>query len=163
MFGALRQGSLFYILDKGNEPKLKVGQVVSVSNIVPFYGQPLNMTVDVSVKVGNETMEFKQLPSNLSIANSNIEGIVVSEDRESMAREVESMIKTSHQILDSIPYHNKILSSCDGMLRELNPQFAKEKQQEEKIDSLESKVSSVESSLSEIKNMLDRMLNNKKE
>ncbi len=78
MFSGLRTNSLFYILEKGEKPVLKVGQVSSVSNpspkygqypTTPMFGQQMETVVDVSVKVGDETMEFKQLPSNLSIAN----------------------------------------------------------------------------------------------
>ena len=93
MFQSLRQSNLFYILQKGETPALKVGQVVSVSNPQPKYGQyvpgqafgqNMETVVDVTVKVGEETMEFKQLPANLSIANFGQNGVVVSESREAM-------------------------------------------------------------------------------
>ena len=44
------------------------------------------------------------------------------------------------------------------MLRELNPQLAKEKEQEEKIGVLEQKVSGVENTLTDIKDMLAKAL-----
>ena len=46
----------------------------------------METVVDVSVKVGEETMEFKQLPAALSIANFGSSGVVVSESREAMNR-----------------------------------------------------------------------------
>ena len=88
MFQGLRPNSIFYVLDKGENPSLKIGQVVSVSNPQPkfptytpgqFNPQPMETTVDVVVKLPNEQMEFKQLPSNMQIANS--ENLVVSESR----------------------------------------------------------------------------------
>jgi hypothetical protein len=59
MFSALRQGNLFYILEKGDSPRLRVGYVVSVSTPQPKYNtnyQPFGMesTVDITVKVGDE-------------------------------------------------------------------------------------------------------------
>lgn len=168
MFSALRQGSPFYILEKSDEPKLKIGSVVSVSQPVPKYAQTYipnqNYTetvVDVVVKVGEEEIKFEKIPSNLSIANFGQNGVVVSESKEAMNTEVEGMLRTSRNILDSIPYHEKVVEVCDVMLRELNPQFAKEKQQEEKIASLESKVGGMEGKLDQIANMLAVALNTK--
>lgn len=57
-----------------------------------------------------------------------------------------------------MPFHEKVISSCDGILRELNPQLAKEKEQEEKIGVLEQKVSGVENTLTDIKEMLSKAL-----
>ena len=39
MFQGLRTGGLFYVLEKGDELKLKIGHVVSVSNPQPKYNQ----------------------------------------------------------------------------------------------------------------------------
>lgn len=160
MFSALRQGSLFYILEKGESPKLKIGYVVSISSPQPKYNIPFNTdnTVDITVKVGDENQEFKQIPGSLSIANFGISNIVISESREEMNKEVEAMLRTSKQIIDSIPYHEKVLTSCEDILKELNPQFAKQKDQEDKINNLETKVDGMESTLSEIRQMLSQAL-----
>lgn len=37
MFSGLRTNSIFYVLDKSNEPTLQIGQVVSVSNPQPKF------------------------------------------------------------------------------------------------------------------------------
>lgn len=173
MFQGVRQNGLFYILEKGDELKLSVGQVLSVSNPQPRYntqfssgvnttnpfGQP-EMVVDVKVKVGEETQEFKQLGANQTIANSG--NLVVSDSKEAMSSEVESLLRTSRQVLDSIPYHERVLTSCDSILRELNPQFAKEKEQEEKIGALEEKMVGIEGTLGEMMNMLSSALGQSK-
>lgn len=169
MFSALRQGSPFYILEKTDEPKLKVGSVVSVSQPTPKYnnsflaGQNFSeMVVDVVVKVGEEELKFEKLPSSLSIANFGQNGVVVSESKEAMNTEVEGMLRTSRNIIESIPYHEKVVKTCDVMLRELNPQFAKEKEQEEKIGLLEKKMVGMEGTLSDIREMLNAALNKPK-
>lgn len=169
MFSALRTGSPFYILEKADEPKLRIGSVVSVSQPAPKYAQTYianqNFTetvVDVVVKVGEEELKFEKIPSNLSIANFGQNGIVVSESREAMNTEVEGMLHSSRTILESVPYHEKVVEVCDSMLRQLNPQFAKEKEQEEKIASLESKVGGMEGKLDRIADMLAVALNNNK-
>ena len=108
--------------------------------------------VDVTVKVGEQTMEFKQLPSNLSIANSGT--VVVSDNREAMIAEVEAMLASSRHIIESIPYHQSVLVACDEMMTMLNPQIAKEREQERKIGELEAKMGGIESALNQIVGML---------
>lgn len=160
MFSGLRQQSLFYILEKGQNPNLKIGNVTAVSNPQPKFNQfpstqPFGQTetvVDITVKVGEQTMEFKQLPSNLSIANSGT--VVVSDSREAMTAEVEAMLASSKQILESIPYHQGVVAACDGMMTLLNPQIAKEREQERKIGELEAKMGGIESALNQIVGML---------
>lgn len=168
MFSGLRQGSLFFILEKGEELTLKIGQVVSVSNPQPKYNQfsvqptftQPEMVVDVKVKIGEETVDFKQLGANMNIANSG--NVVVSDSKEAMSMEVESLLRNSKQIIESVPYHEKVVVSCDFMLRELNPQFAKEKEQEEKIDALEEKMGGIESTLNQMMGLLSEAVGHTK-
>ena len=168
MFQANRQGNLFYILEKGEELRLKIGQVVSVSNPQPKYGSQFSvpafgqseMTVDVRVKVDEETMDFKQLNANASIANSG--NVVVSDSKDAMSAEVEGLLRTSKAILESVPYHEKMLVSCDNVLRDLNPSFKKEKEQEEKIGALEEKMVGIEGTLNDMMSMLSSALGQSK-
>ena len=168
MFQGIRQNGLFYILEKGEDLKLRVGQVVSVSNPQPKYGQfgaqsfgsQPEMTVDVRVKVDDETMDFKQLSANASIANSG--NVVVSDSKDAMSAEVEGLLRTSKGILDSIPYHEKMLVSCDAILRDLNPTFKKEKEQEEKMTMLEGEVIGIKDTLNEMMGLLSNALGTSK-
>lgn len=164
MFQGLRQNGLFYILEKGDDLKLRVGQVVSVSNPQPKYGQfntptfgsQPEMTVDVRVKVDEETMDFKQLNANASIANSG--NVVVSDSKDAMSAEVEGLLRTSKAILESVPYHEKMLVACDNVLRDLNPSFKKEKEQEEKMTMLEGEVIGIKDTLNEMMGLLSNAL-----
>lgn len=169
MFQGLRQGGMFYILEKGEDIGLKIGQVVSVSNpqpkynqfaVTPTYGTQPEMVVDVKVKVGEEILEFKQLNSNMNIANSG--NVVVSDSKEAMSAEVEGLLRTSKQIIESVPFHEKVITSCDVMLRELNPQFAKEKEQEEKIDQLEERMGNIDDKLNKMFDLLSDTLEQRK-
>lgn len=165
MFSGLRQNGLFYILEKGEELKLKIGQVVSMTNPQPKYGQfgynsQPEMVVDIKVKVDEEILEFKQLNANASIANSG--SVIVSDSKEAMSAEVEGLLHTSKGILDSVSYHERVLASCDGILRDLNPSFKKEKEQEEKIGMLEEKMVGIEGTLSDMMSMLSSALEQSK-
>lgn len=160
MFSGIRQGNLFYILEKGEDLNLKIGQVISVSNPQPKYNQfnatnafsQPEMVVDVKVKVGEESLDFKQLSANMNIANSG--NVVVSDSKEAMSAEVEGLLRNSKHIIESVPYHERVVSSCDVMLRELNPAFAKEKEQEEKIGALEKRMGHIDGKLEKVLELL---------
>lgn len=171
MFQGLRQQSMFYILEKTEEGLvLKSGQVVSVSNPQPRYNQfpsmpttytsQPEMVVDVKVKVGEETIDFKQLSANQCIANSG--NVVVSESREAMSAEVEGMMHASKQHITAVPYHEKIIGTGESIMRVLNPQFAKEKEQEEKISALEGRMGNIDDKLNKMFDLLSDTLERNK-
>ena len=163
MFSTLRQNSQIYILDKKGSPVLKKGIIESVSQqrsrTGTFYGQPLDMVVDIVVNVDGTKEEFKNIPASLGIANDG--NLVISESKEAMSTEVDSMLSISKQILESVDYHKDVIDKCEQILKDLNPQFAKDKLQEEKINSLEERIGGVENTLGDIKNMLSKALNSK--
>ena len=160
MFSTLRQNSPIYVLDKKDSPVLKKGIIETVSpqrsRTGSFYGQPMDMIVDIRVNIDGTSQEFKNIPANLSIANDG--NIVISETKEAMSTEVDSMLSISKQILESVDYHKDVIKKCEQILKDLNPQFAKDKFQEEKINSLESRIGGVENTLGDIKDMLSKVL-----
>lgn len=164
MFSSSRQGGFIYVLSKGERPTVKIGQIESVSSPVPKYPtynpsipyspQP-EMLIDIKVRCGEEVLDFQKLPANGEMfAYPNV---IVSEKKEAIISEVEAMMQTSKQIVESVSYHNSVIESCDSILKELNPQFAKEKQQEDRINSLEQEVKSVKDGLGDIKSLLMEM------
>lgn len=167
MFSGLRQNSLFYILEKNEQGlDLKIGQVVSVSNPQSRYGQygtapnyapQQEMVVDVKVRLGEDNLDFKQLPAINNIANSG--NVIVSDNVEAMNAEVDGILRTSQQVIESVPYHETIIRTGDNIKRQLNPRFAKEKEQEEKIGALEEKMGGIEDTLNNMMGMLSKALN----
>lgn len=165
MFQGLRTNSLFYVLDKGENPNLRIGQVVSVSNPQTKYPafnngftpQPMETVVDVKVKLGDEEVDFKQLPANGQIANDK--NLVVSDNKDAMSAEVDAMLRQSKAILESVDYNKRVVESCEGMLQQLNPQIAKEKEQTEKINKLEGKVSGIEGKIDKMMGWLQQTMN----
>lgn len=171
MFSGLRNNNILYILEKTDDGlKVQTGQVVSVSNPQPKYkqfnattpnftAQP-EMVVDVKVKVDNDELEFKQLGANLSIANSG--NLIVSDSREAINAEVDGIVAMSRQHIDATPFHEKIIATSDEVKRIINPAFAKEKEQEEKIGMLEEKMSGIEGTLNQMMGLLSEAVNHSK-
>ena len=155
MFSALRQGSVIYILEKGEKPTLRVGQVVSVTQ--PTYNNNFLMngsTIDISAKVGNDTMDFKNVPGAQSTANYN--NAFIAETKELMSNEVDNILQSSKSIIDSVPYHNSVISSCESILKDLNPRFARERERDEDINNLKTKIGGIETKMDKILTLLSK-------
>lgn len=93
-FQNLRTNSEFFVLHRDGTPYIEVGSVAGVSNPVPEfmqqplpYGQPPRMVVDITIKVGEQTVTFQKIPAMSDIADANFPGggnMVISGSRESM-------------------------------------------------------------------------------
>lgn len=151
MFSALRQGCSLYILEKGEYPNLKVGQVLSITS--PHNNYLLNnTTIDINVRVGEENMEFKNVPSSQSVTIYN--NVIIAETKELMSNEVDSLLQNSLNVINSVNYHTNIANTCEEILKELNPRFAKEKERDEDINNLKSKIGGIETKMDQILTLL---------
>ena len=159
MFNTLGKNSVFYILDKNNKPTIKIGKVTEAKINPQFYGLA-NQEMDITVDVNGDSYEFKKIPSNVSIISPSI-GIVISDNPEDMIKEYDSMVSTSKQVLESIEYNQSIIDSRDEIMSILNPRFAKEKKQENKLKSLEGRVGNMEQGIDDIKTMLSKLITQK--
>lgn len=164
MFSTLRQGAPIYILDKGENPQLKIGQVESVTTPTPrismpnYTGMAFNndMVIDIKVKADGETFDFQKVPINLSSAT--IGNMVVCDNRDEALTAVDNFMQTSRQILENIDYHKKVVEACDKMLVQLNPAYAKDKERDTAIESMKTEMAEIRGefrgAISEIKSLL---------
>ena len=161
MFGTLRAGSLLYILNKGENPSLTVGQVLSttpprakVGN--QFMPNPLQMeqVIDITVKVDDDTKTFSNVNTALSIVDTGANNYVISDDKTAITNEVEAYGTLSQNALNSVPYHKKVVAACKQMMLELNPNLQKEADRDTKISNLEKELAEIKSGFSELTSLL---------
>lgn len=162
MFSALNQGSIIYILDKTERPKFKVGEIVSISqpkvdyNSTGQFGQYQATTVDIKVNIDGNTYDYNSIPSSYSIITYNNGKITLSETKQGLQSEVESILQNSKQIVDKINIYKQNIIDCENILKELNPQFAKDKERDERLNSLEERFGGVEDRLDKIINLINK-------
>lgn len=162
MFSALNQGSIIYILDKTERPKFKVGEIVSISqpkvdyNSTGQFGQYQATTVDIKVNIDGNTCEYNSIPSSYSVITYNNGKITLSETKQGLQSEVESILQNSKQIVDKINVYKQNITDCENILKELNPQFAKDKERDERLNSLEERFGGVEDRLDKIINLINK-------
>lgn len=155
MFQSLRPNNQLYILRK-EKPSLEIGSVISVSMPVPKYqmqptfGQPQEMVVDIVAKVNNQDITYQKIPATLDIADFGTGGIVLSDSREAMNSEVLSLKKKSADIIDSVDYHKEVISNCEAILSDLNPEFAEKQEQKKELDSLKLQMQEMSKNISSL-------------
>lgn len=157
MFSALSQGSPVYILDKTSSPKYKIGEIIGVSypKMNPYNIGPQN-TVDLKVKIDDSTQEFNSIPSINSVVSYNNGKVIISETKQGIQSEVESILQNSKQVLNNIDTYKKNITDCENILKELNPQFAIDKERDERLSNLENRFDGFESKLDKIFNLVQK-------
>lgn len=141
MFSNLARNSQVYILLKGADPEIKIGVVDTIlTPQFPTYQTFLPQQMDIIVKVGNESMRFEKLPSNMS--SYDYGNAIIADSQEGMDKEVDIMMRHSlHEISEeNISMHRSIAEKCKELKKELSPSYRKEQEQEERINSMEARI-----------------------
>lgn len=160
MFSALSQGSPIYIIDKTDGLKYKTGEVVGVVQANAFGGTfgtasfAPNGTVTLKVKVDNNVIDYPEVPINGSIMTYNNGATIICETKQGLISELENTLQQTKQILADRSKYEQIVSNCESLLKEINPVFAKDKERDDRINSLDTKVTSMEGKLDKILNVL---------
>ena len=157
MFSALSQGSLVYILNKTSSPEYKIGEVIGVTfpKLSPYNINPQN-TVDLKVRIDGEVQEFSSIPSVNSLVTYNNGKIVISETKQGIQTEVEGILQNSKNILDNIDTYKQNIINCENILKQLNPQFAIDKERDERLSNLEYRFDGFESKLDKIFDLIKK-------
>ena len=153
MFSALSQGSPIFLLDKTSTLDYKVGEVVGVSS--PKFNSFGN-TVDLKIKVGDSIQEFNNISSVSNYTSYNNGKVIISESKQNIQNEVEGILQNRRQILNNIDFYKEEIVQCENILKQLSPQFAIDKERDERLSSLENRFDGVESKLDKIFNLIQK-------
>lgn len=153
MFSALSQGSPVYLLDKTSTLDYKVGEIIGVSQ--PRFSSFGN-TVDLKVKVDDGVQEFNGIPSINNFVSYNNGKIIISETKQGIQNEVEGILQNRKHIIDNIDSYKEDINQCETILKKLSPQFAIDKERDERLSNLETRFDGVESKLDKIFNLIQK-------
>ena len=153
MFSALSQGSPIYLLDKTSTLEYKIGEIIGVST--PRFNT-LGNVVDLKVRVDDEIQEFNGIPSINSFVSYNNGKIIISETKQNIQNEVEGILQNKKYILENIDNYKKEVTQCEDILKRLNPQFAKDKERDDRLVNLETRFDGFESKLDKIFNLIQK-------
>lgn len=168
MFQSLRVNSPIYVYYKDLH-KLEIGSVTAQPNthakypLIPSTGMMNNSVVDVTAKVNNAVVTYKDLPIQAEIADCycDNDNVIISTNKEAIASEIITFKQKSIDIINSVDYNKKLITTYDKILEDLNPEYIATKKQQEEINSLKDKVNGMEvdiKSLLKVNNELLRRL-----
>lgn len=139
-----------------------MGYIESVSMPRPMYptfnpqvslGTNMSTVVDVKVRIDDQIKEFC-VPSSLSIHTYG--DYTLSENKEAMISEVDSLLQNSKDIINSIDKHKDAIAAYETILKSLNPVYAKEQERDGAISNLSQRVDSIQDSLDRLERLLKR-------
>ena len=163
-FQSLGNGNPFYVLRKGEKPKLEVGVVKSKSqprakwptqNPNVMSGLQVQQVIDVTVTINGKDETYTEIPVNVEIAAKGND--TFSGSREAMLQAVDAMLQSSKKAIDQIPYHKGVIAESEKMLEVLNPRYAEEKRQARTISDLEKRQADTDKKLDTILGILQKL------
>lgn len=149
MFSALNQGSLVYILDKTDGVKFKIGEIVGTT-VPQFAVDGSGMVMKLSVKINGNVAEYNNVPSAATIVSYNNGKFIIAETKQSIQSEVESTLHNANYIIEHIEDYKSQITQCEEVLKELNPQYAKDKARDEEIANIKSEVAGMKTNIDKI-------------
>ena len=162
MFYNLSAGSVIYVLNTKDGIKVSTGQVNSITapraksatfNPMDIYNK--EFVVDIIATIDGEKREFKQVPSNTSIANFGEDSFSLADSREAAIAQLNTIIQNSTSVVESYELHKKRIEDGKKELLKINPSLAAEAQRDETINSLQKKVDVLTEQLSKLVSALD--------
>lgn len=164
MFQSLRTNQQLFILTKGITPRLDIGLVTAVSQpVMKFQGVPQLGTqpeyvVDVTVNVNGSSQQFQKLPANKEFADFGVGNMFVTMSRDAMNAEISSLKKMSEDHLRRVEEEQAKIAVYDGILQQLNPEYAEKQRQEAEIASLKSQVTQIAQGYTSMESMMSQLL-----
>ncbi len=149
MFSALNQGSLVYILDKTDGVKFKIGEIVGTT-VPQFAVDGSGMVMKLSIKVNGNVAEYNNVPSAANMVSYNNGKLIIAETKQSIQSEVESTLHNANYIIEHIEDYKSQITQCENVLKELNPQYAKDKARDEEIAGIKSEVAGMKGDIAKI-------------
>ena len=149
MISALNQGSLVYILDKTDGVKFKIGEIVGTT-VPQFAVDGSGMVMKLSIKINGNVAEYNNVPSAATIVSYNNGKFIIAETKQSIQSEVESTLHNANYIIEHIEDYKSQIAQCEDVLKELKPQYAKDKARDEEIANIKSEVAGMKTNIDKI-------------
>lgn len=150
MFSALNQGSRVYILNKTDGVKFKIGEIVGITTPIFATDGTNMMVVNIKVKVDDNTIDYNNVPANNTTVSYNNGNLIIAETKQSIQSEVEATLQHANYVIQHIDDYKKQIIECEEVLKELNPQFAKDKARDERIAGIENEVAGMKGDIAKI-------------
>ena len=168
MFQNLNKDDDVYVIDKKDEPVLRMGKFVNKTTPIPITptqtpGLMLNMTQQyeftMRVNVEGQEGDFPNILTTESVHNYG--NTIVCSTREAFLSEVDKLRMKSQGEIDRQELNEKTLAWCEDVSRKINPSYAKEKERDEAIANLSERLDNMEENIGSALDKILKQLNKK--
>lgn len=104
----------------------------------------------LSIKINGNVAEYNNVPSAATIVSYNNGKFIIAETKQSIQSEVESTLHNANYIIEHIEDYKSQITQCENVLKELNPQYAKDKARDEEIANIKSEVAGMKTNIDKI-------------
>lgn len=151
MFSNLSQGNVLYGLDTRGDFKLFAVPVTKSSSPYPGYvntngTQIPSMVIDIAANIDGEIKEFKQVPSNISIADFGGIGFILADNKDSLKVYVDSMLNSKRKVIENIEQEKYLYEQYLKVSEDLSGQSATNRDNDE--------IKQLRSEIAELKELL---------
>ena len=115
------------------------------------HGTNMQTVVDITTRVDDEKKEFC-VPASLSLHTYG--DYTLSESKEAMISEVDGLLQSNKDILDSMDKRKSDMAAYEKILKTLNPVYAKEQERDSAITDLSQRVDSIQDTLDRLESLL---------
>lgn len=136
MFSNLTQGNVLYGLNIKGEFKSFAVPIIKAS--APYPGYFMNngiqvpcMVIDIAANIDGEVKEFKQVPSNISIADFGNIGYILADNKDSLKVYVDSMLNSKRKVIENIEQEKYLYEQYLKVSESLSGQTNTNKENEE--------------------------------
>lgn len=157
MFSTLRQGAQLHILHKTATPYVEVGTIETapIMPIIGYYPSMPSFPIDISVRVGEKTTTYQQIPGGAESAEvvdkSTGEQVFISCTRDALNNELQIMRQKSIEAINSVEYHKQRVKAIDTLVGQLNPEIAEKQAQAQEICDLKAQLSDMKRLVEEMR------------
>ena len=90
------------------------------------------------------------LGSLANMVNDNNGNLIIAESKQTIQSEVEATLQHANYVIEHIEDYKNQITKCEEVLKELNPQFAKDKARDERIAGIENEVAGMKGDIAKI-------------
>lgn len=128
------------------------GNGAAVQRLATIFGTKVDMIQSAICQINNSVaqVDYNNIPANNTSVSYNNGNLIIAESKQTIQSEVEATLQHANYVVEHIEDYKNQITKCEEVLKELNPQFAKDKARDERIAGIETEVAGIKGDIAKI-------------
>lgn len=128
------------------------GNGAAVQRLATMFGTKVDMIQSAICQINNSVaqVDYNNIPANNTSVSYNNGNLIIAESKQTIQSEVEATLQHANYVVEHIEDYKNQITKCEEVLKELNPQFAKDKARDERIAGIETEVAGIKGDIAKI-------------